>query len=132
MNQASKSKRKFTFFENREVFAALQQMAKAETEKRGHIVSVPELIREISLKRANEYRVKQGKKPIQYDPSAGKFAPGGITSAAQAIVDANGRMVVHDRNGNRLTEWRKVQDIPSLLRLYPKCKIKYQLNRKVA
>lgn len=125
MNQPDSKKRKFTYFENKDVFAALQEMADEETQKQGRVVTVPELIRETALKRANMFLNKHGKKPTDYDTTAGKFAPGGVGSAARAEVDLKGKMNVFDRNGNKLPDWKKVEQIPQLLRVFPKCRITY-------
>ena len=125
MNQPDSKKRKFTYFEHRDVFAVLQEMADEETKKQGRVVTVPEIIRESALKRANTFLNKQGKSPIDYDTTAGKFAPGGIGSAVRAVVDLKGRMTVTDRHGNKLPDWKKVDQIPQLLRLYPKCRVNY-------
>lgn len=125
MNQPDSTKKKFTYFENKQVFAALQDMAAEETARQGRVVTVPELLREAALKRANTYLSKRGKKTIDYDTTAGKFAPGGVGSAAQAVVDMKGRMTVTDRNGNKLAEWKKLEDLPKLLSLYPKCRVRY-------
>jgi hypothetical protein len=125
MNQPDSKKRKFTYFEFEDVFADLQKMAKEETGRCGHVVTVPELIRRITLKQVNAYRAKHGQKPLDYDPSAGKFAPGAVGSATQAVVDMKGKLVAYDRNENKLPEWKTVQDIPHLLRMFPRCKIIY-------
>jgi hypothetical protein len=123
MNQPDKSKRKFTYFENRDVFIALTEMAKEETDKRGEIVTVPTLIREVALKRANEFRRGKGQKPIDYDPSAGKFAPVGAASPAQAVVDLKGNLAVFDRKGNKISGYNKLTQVPQLLRAFPKCRV---------
>jgi hypothetical protein len=123
MNQPDKSKRKFTYFENRDVFIALTQMAKEETEKRGEIVTVPALIREVMLKRANEFLRGKRQKPIDYDPSAGKFAPSGAAAAARAVVDLKGNLAVYDREGNKISGYSKLTQVPQLLRVFPKCRV---------
>ena len=130
INTPGKQKRKVTYFENKKVYEALVKMAADETARQGRVVSVPELIREIALKRANAYLAKQGKKRIDYDPSAGKFAPGAVSSATRAEVDLNGKMSVYDREGNKLPAWKKIQEIPRLLRSYPKCKVVYQMPKR--
>jgi len=132
MNQPDKKKRKFTYFEFEEVFSEFIKMAEEETARTGRVVTAPELIRRDTLKHANAHRVKNGQKPLDLDPSAGKFAPGGVGSATQAVVDIKGKMNVYDRKGNKLTEWKKVEDIPHLLRLYPRCKVIYSTVAKTA
>jgi hypothetical protein len=123
MNQPSKDKKKFTFFEQKDVFSELQQAATTQTETYGRIIKVPEIIRTLTLNFANEIRKKQGKEPIDYNPASGKFAPGGVGSAKQAVVNMKGEMAVFDKNGKRLPEWKSVTEIPRLLQVYPKCKI---------
>jgi len=124
MNQPSKDKTKFTFFEHKDVFSEMKQAAAEQSEKYGRIVKIPEIIRTLTLNFANERRKKLGKEPIDYDPASGKFAPPGIGSAKRAVLNMRGGgMTVTDNNGNRLPEWKSVKQIPSLLRLYPKCKM---------
>src|SRR3954447_22247484 len=125
MNRPHKDKRKFTYFENRQVFDTLVQIAKEKTAEQGRIVTVPELIREDTLAVANKFLRKHGKQPIEYDTGAGKFAPGSGRrgSAAECQVDIQGKIEVRDRLGNKLNEWKHVEQIPQLLRSYPKCKI---------
>ena len=123
MNQPDKAKRRFTYFENRDVFNTLTQIANEETEKRGEIVTVPALIREVALKRANEFLRRKGQEPIDYDPSAGKFAPSGARAAARAVVDLKGNLAVYDREGNKIGGYNKLAQVPQLLRAFPKCRV---------
>jgi hypothetical protein len=125
MNQPDKNKRKFTYFEHKNVFATLQLIAKDETSIRGREVTVPELIRKETLVLANKYRRKHGKPEIEYDPSGGKFVPGGPLSAARCEVDLQGNMEVRDRCGNRMRKWKRISQLPQLLSLYRKCKVVY-------
>jgi hypothetical protein len=125
MNKPHEDKRKVTYFEHKQVFKTLQDIAKEETEKQGHLVEVPEIIRKSTLKLANKYRVQHGEKPIDYDPSSGKFAPGGADSAARCEVDLQGNIEVRDRRGNKMRKWKRISQLPRLLRLYPKCKVVY-------
>jgi hypothetical protein len=132
MNTPKKNKKKYTYYDHKQVLATLEQVAKEETTKRGHgrNVTAPELIREMTLNLANKHLIEGGKEPIRYDTSAGKFAPGGIGSAANAVVDMKGRMTVYDKSGNKLDEWETVQDIPHLLRLYPKCRVSTEFREQ--
>src|SRR5207237_10443735 len=112
---------KFTYFEHKEVFETLRQIAIEETDRPGHRVTVPELIRKITLKLANKYLVRHGKKPIDYDTSAGKFAPGD-PSPDKVVVDEKGAVTVHCK-GNKLPWSIRPQELESLLKRYPKCRL---------
>jgi hypothetical protein len=126
MNQPDKKKRKFTYFEHKKVFNTLERIAKDETSMRGRIVTVPELIRNLTKALANEYRSKRGKRLINYDTSAGKFAPSKVGSPTDAFVYIDGRMEVFDKTGKKMNEWKNVTQLPELLRLYPKCKVQFR------
>jgi|ERR1051326_7712488 hypothetical protein len=126
MNQPKRFKRKFTYGEHEAVVAAYDLEAATRTAREGRIVTRAEIAREASLKRANEIYKKHGKKTIDYDTSAGKFAPGGPAAADQALVDLRGRMIVVDKKGEEMPKWKKVEEIPQLLRLFPRCRIVYQ------
>ena len=125
MNTPSKNKRKVTYQEHKSVHATLKQIAADETKTQPYPVSVGEVLRTLTLARANEYRRKRGQPPIAYDPSAGKFAPGNAASPAGASVNLRGDMKVFDKLGNQIKGWSKVSQIPEILRLYPKCRIEY-------
>jgi len=85
MNQPDRKKRKFTYFEFREVFDELKEIAHNESKNLSANVTVPEVVREMTLNRANQYRKLHGKKPLKLCPAAGKFAPGG-NRPARAVV----------------------------------------------
>ena len=125
MNQPGKDKRKFTYFENKLVFDTLQLVAQDEARTRGGAVTVSELIRNSTLDCANKYRRKQGQPDIKHDTSGGKFAPGSASSARQCVVDLQGNMDVSDKRGKKMDEWKKIKQLPELLRLYRKCKVVY-------
>jgi hypothetical protein len=125
MNQHHKDKRKFTYFEHKNVFSTLELIAEEETSMHGRIVRVPELIRRMTRVRANKYRTKHGQPEINYDTSSGKSAPPPGGSATLALVNMRGGMEVFDKRGNKMKEWTKVDQIPDLLRGHPKCKIQY-------
>ena len=125
MNKPDEKKRKVTYFEHKGVYATLEQIAGDETKIQPYAVSVPEIIRTLTLARANGYLRKHGQKQIDYDPSAGKFAPANAASPANAFVNMRGGLKVFDKLGNQIKRWSKVIQIPELLRLYPKCRIEY-------
>jgi hypothetical protein len=125
--QAHRSKRKITYFEHKDVHAELERIAKEEGEKRGHKIYWAELIRNMTLELANEHRKKRNAEPIAYDPSSGKFAPAGVPMPDQAVVDAEGRLTVYDKkNGKVMNEWKKVAQVPELLRRFPRVKFRYR------
>jgi hypothetical protein len=123
MNQPDRDKRKFTYYEHNGVFATLQLIAKDETSTRGRIVRASELIRNMTRARANEYHRKHGQPRIKYDTTSGKFAPSSVDSATLALVTINGDLKVFDKQGKKMNNWRKVTQLPDLLRLHPKCKV---------
>src|SRR6266576_6208847 len=116
MNTPDENKRKVTYFEHKEVYATLKQIAGDETKLQTYAVTVPEVIRTLTLLRANEYLRKHGRKQIAYDPSAGKFAPANAASPARALVNMRGGLKVFDKLGNQIKRWSKVAQIPELLR----------------
>jgi hypothetical protein len=128
MNQPNRNKRKFTYFEHKEVIATLQQMAKEETEGPGHIVTVPELIRRSTLKLANKYLTRHGKKQIDYDPSAGKFAPGNPLPD-KVVVNEKGDVTLYCK-GHKLPWSITLQDIERVLRRCPKCRVKSKIGEQ--
>jgi hypothetical protein len=134
MNQPKRYKRKLTYFEHKKVFNVLEQIAKNQTKRHHEVqkVTVPQLIREDTLKLANRYLIDHGKEPIDYDTSAGKFAPKGIRStplkkvepkAVRAVVDIKGNVTVYDKKGSKLPNWKKLEELPRLLSLCPKCRV---------
>jgi len=126
MNKPDRNKRKFTYFERKEVMETLQQMAEEETEGPGYIVTVPELIRRSTLNLANRYLKRHDKKPIEYDPSAGKFAPGN-PSPDNLVVNEKGDVTLYCK-GNKLPWSITLQDIERLLRRCPKCRVKSKIG----
>jgi len=110
---------------NKDVKSTLELIAKDETSMHGRIVSVAELIRRMTRASANEYRRKHGQPEINYDTSAGKYAPHPSGSATLALVNMRGGMEVFDNRGKKMNKWTKVDQIPDLLRCHPKCKIQY-------
>lgn len=124
-------KRKVTYFENKNVLAALEKLAEEESKQAGHKIYVSELIREMSLKLANSYLETAGKKPIDYDPSSGKFAPGGVPMPGSAVVDEEGKLTVYDKKEGRImTEWRHLKQLPALIRNFPRVKVRYDMERE--
>jgi hypothetical protein len=126
MNQPNNDKRKYTYYEHREVYATLVQIAEEETKSQPYTVTVGQIIRTLTWLRVNEYRKKHGQKPIMCDPAAGaKFAPGNAALPHRAVVNMRGGMTVYDKRGNKIKSWSNVSQIPELLRLFPRCKIEY-------
>src|SRR6266480_5218219 len=122
MNQPNRKKRKFTYFEFREVFNELKQIAHDESKNLSTNVTMPEVVREMTLNRANQYRKLRGKKPLKLCPAAGKFAPGGYRPA-RAVVTKSAQLEVFDKNGQLMPQYtgdvRK--SLPQLLRRFPRC-----------
>src|SRR5205823_14507977 len=126
MNQLHKDKRKFTYFENTQVFDTLTQIADHETARQGRTVTIPELIREKTLPLANRYLCERGQQEIEYDTHAGKFAPSSANSATLCTIDSKGNLDVRNKRGKKMDKWKKVTQVPQLLSSYPKCKIEYR------
>jgi hypothetical protein len=135
MNAPDKSKKKFTFFIHKDVFKIYEQIAKDESEKLGRTVTVPELLRRDSLERANSVLKKKGKRLLDLDPSAGKFASAGPNSVAQVIIRPGGRIEAYNKKGDRLREWKHLNQLEEITRLYRRVKVAHEMatqERKTA
>lgn len=126
-SQPSILKSKFTYFEHKDVLTELKQMAKEESDKRGRTVTLPELIREVALKRANERRKKMGKKLLDLDPSAGKFASAGPGAVSQVIIRTGGKIEAYNKKGDRLPEWKKLEQLEEITRLFRRVKVGHEV-----
>lgn len=130
MNQVSKIKRKLTYFEFKDIFKELTVLAKEESDKQGRTVTIGEIVRRASLEKANEHRKKNGKKLLDLDTSAGKFAPSGQMAADQCIVNADGKTItVYSKNGSIMSAYQKLSQLPTLLQHFPKVKMVYEMPK---
>lgn len=124
-NQPAKDKVKYTLFFHDDVLNEFAKMAEEETEKQGRPVTVPEIIRDATIKRANEHRKKQGKKLFDLDPSAGKFASWGTAFVAQVVVHPGGRIEAFNKRGQRVGEWKRLDQLEKICRLFPRVRVKH-------
>jgi hypothetical protein len=141
-NQESPLKKKFTLFVHREVFKIYEKLAAEESEKQGRKVTVPELMRIDGLKRANDVLAKQpeyrkvvgGKKQLDLDPSAGKFASSGVASVHTVIVRPGGKIEALNKAGVVLPQWKKLEQLEEITRLFRVKRIEHQMTaeRKTA
>lgn len=142
-NAPDNRKRKFTFFVHQDVFNIYEKIAAEESEKLGRKVTVPELIRTDGLKRANDVLAKRpdlrkvvgGKKHLDLDPSAGKFASSGPASVHTVIVRPGGKIEALNKRGDLLPQWKKLDQLEEITRLFRVKRIKHEMaldQRKTA
>ena len=125
MNQPDKKKQKFTYFEFREVLDELKQIAASESKNLAKNVTLPEVIRELTLNRANQHRKLNGKAPLEgLDPAAGKFAPG-AARPARAVITKKLRLEVFDKNGKLMPEYggEVHKGLRRLRQHFPRCPV---------
>lgn len=135
-NSASPLKRKFTFFVHRDVFKIYEKLADEESEKQGRKVTVPELMRIDGLKRANEVLAKRpdlrkavgGKKHLDLDPSAGKFASSGPASVHTVIVRPGGKIEALNKRGDILPQWKNLDQLEEITRLFRVKRIEHKMT----
>jgi hypothetical protein len=110
----------------RKVFETLQQIGREETERPKYVVTIPELIRRSTLELANRYLERHGEEQIDYDTSAGKFAPG-KPSPDTLVVNEKGQVTLFSK-GNKLPWSIKLKEIDDLLKRYPNCRVKSKIG----
>ncbi|SRR6266480_282783 len=115
MNQPHKDKKKYTYYDHKDVLTTLMIIAKDEASTRGRTVTVPELIRNLTSARTNTYLRKRGQREIKYDTSDGGFGPTSVKSIrAQMKTKTPTSIIESARKNNDATKgahqmaWTKI------------------------
>lgn len=137
-NQPDSAKSKYTLFFHKDVLKIYAKLADEESKKQGHKVTVPELIRIDGLKRANAVLAKRpdlrklvgGKKTLDLDPSAGKFASSGPASVHTVIVRPGGKIEALNKKGDVLPQWKRLDQLEEITRLFRVKRVEHQMDQR--